>query len=530
MKASTRIWSACNGEVYNHVELRHRLEASGTSFLSETDCEVIPHLYAERGAEFVADLEGIFAGAIVDAESRTLLLYRDRFGARPLYYATGASWFAFCSEIKGLLALPMVRADVDPQALEEYLAFQMPLDDRTLFAGIRQIPAGTAITVHDDGGLRRLDLEPLEPTYSFASLEDAGDALRLTLDSAIRRQLYEPIGVNLSGGMDSGAIVATSAQHAALHTFAASFVPQPTDPDDAGADETAYAAALAAHCHTTHHEVLISASDFRNEFNRLIWHVEDLRMPMAFGGWRLSEFASKHVRVVFSGMGGDELFAGYVARYQQLLATEKRGWTDAYAGAWARRMTSVTDRSRALRTPVEPAIEVLRAQLDIGGRYSRESPLRQILNFEQRTFLQGLLLVEDRTSMAHGVEVRVPFIDSEVASLAASLPDEFLVSFEMDRGKLALREAMRPLLPEGWTTRPKQGFRVPESSWYRSDLRPWITETLVDVGNAGIGDVVSPSFIRQAAEDFLNGRSQRRHLVWSLLCLEAWFRLFVMRD
>lgn len=526
------VLSAVNGEIYNHHELRADLAQRGTLGVNDSDCDVVPNLYEQYGLAGLANMEGVYSGALVDLRTMTLVLFKDRFGSRPIYYIHNSQGIFFASEIKALLTLPSVGADLNHQAAVEYFAFQTPLQRHTLFAGINTLRPGEAL-LYANGQLRIRDIMYPRRSYAHLSFPEAVVHTRQALETAIGRQWRPGAGAYLSGGVDSNAIVATLAlQGKRPRTYTAAFSAESLDAYDAGGDESKCASHLASSYGVRHHKTRLSPKGLIKALPSIVWHLEDLRMPMSFGAWDISRQASAHNPVLFSGMGGDELFGGYVRRIAALASAgaSEASWLSAYSDMWGSRALTVDERERALRslgTKTElrsGPYEALREQFSWARSRYRHGPIGRLLALEQSFYLPGLLIVDDRMSMAHGVETRVPLIDYRLADIAETVPESFLVREGM--GKLLLRQAILDRVPRSIVFRPKQPFRVPEATWYRKDLASWVAESLLSK-QSRLREFFASDFLDEVLYTHFSGVRNRRHLIWSLLSFEYWCRIFL---
>ncbi|MBD0329901.1 MAG: asparagine synthase (glutamine-hydrolyzing) [Thermoleophilia bacterium] len=521
---------AYNGEIYNYLELVPLLEARGHRFHSRTDTEVLVHAYEEWGPACVHRLNGMFAFAIWDARRRELFLARDRFGIKPLYYAVDRGRLVFGSEIKSLLAAGHPRR-VSPEALNEYFAFQNLLSDRTLFDGVRLLPPGHTLTA-GAGGLRwdrYWDLG-FEPDDELGE-EEWAERVRAAFERVVTRQLISdvPVGSYLSGGMDSGSIAAVASRHVPrLMTFTGGFDLSSVTGIELVFDERADAEVVSREFRTEHYEMVMHAGDMAWVLPELIWHLEDLRVGMCYQNYYIARLASKFVKVALAGTGGDELFAGYPWRYELVEdVTDPDEFDRLYYGYWTR---LVPDAEKSAFFADDVFAEIVAAESPFDVYRETMAPVRQLdpvakaLYFEAKTFLHGLLLVEDRVSMAHSLEVRVPFLDDELVELAARIPARLK---HADRsGKRLLRRAMAPLLPRELVAKPKQGFSPPDQSWYRGPTMDYIREILLDERTLARG-WFKPEYVRRVLNEHLQGRVNHRLLIWSLLSFEWWNRLFL---
>ncbi len=549
-----------NGELYNYRELRGELERRGRCFRNKTDTEVVLNAYAAWGPRCVDRFNGMFAFAIWDRRLRELFLARDRYGIKPLYYAEAGSVVLFGSEIKSLLAHDGLAAAVSLPHLLEYFTFQNIFSDGTLFAGVKLLPAGHRMK------LREERVSPVPERYwdfnfqeSEANVSDQEylEELDRLFRQAVDRQLVAdvPVGAHLSGGMDSGSITALAAQvlpH--LNTFTVGFDMTSRVGLEVAVDERLKAETMSYQFQTEHYEAVLNASDMRRCLPALTWHLEDPRVGQCYPNYYLARLASRFVKVVLTGSGGDELFAGYPWRYYRAAVNSD---LDKYVGKYHRfwsRLIPDGLRSCFFAPHVWREVkdidtsEIFREELPSGrGPESPEEYVNHSLHLEAHTFLHGLFLVEDKLSMAHGLENRVPFMDNDLVEFAQRLPLRLKLHnlgavlalnedepspkteryFEKTRdGKLLLRRVMRRYIPDAVTNQVKQGFSGPDSSWFRSESMAYIREILFS-RNAAIYDFLEPAGVRDLVEDHLEGRQNRRLLLWSLLSFEQWCHTFL---
>lgn len=548
-----------NGEVYNFQKLRVQLEALGHQFHSQTDTEVVVHAYEVWGIDCVQRFNGMFAFAIWDARHRRLLLARDRYGIKPVYYTQVGNTFLFASEIKALLRHPTVQVDVCHEALSEYFTFQNILTDLTLFKGVHLLPPGCFLQV-DTQGVRRTrywDYQ-FDATGFTMSRAEAAESLYQLFEQAVVRQLVSdvPVGSYLSGGMDSGSITAVAARHIRrLSTFTGGFDLSSASGLELGFDERAASEVLANLFKTEHYEIVLHAGDMEYVLPSLIWHLEDLRVGQCYPNYYVARLAGRFVKVVLSGGGGDELFAGYPWRYYRGLNSDgARDYYQRYYAYWQR---LIPDEARPhffnaqtykdLRH-YEP-FAAFRGVFD-GHQPQLRSPddyVNASLYFEAKTFLHGLFVVEDKVSMAHGLETRVPFLDNDLVDFSLRLPPRFklrnlreaptvdedeqgkLRRYQQEPssdGKLILREAMSRLIPADVLTRAKQGFSAPDASWFRGESIDYINRLLRDP-KARLYEYLNPTYVHTILHQHSTGQHNHRLLIWSLLSFEWWCRLFL---
>jgi len=551
-----RIVIIYNGEIYNFRELARELTKLGWSFRTRSDTEVLIAGYAIWGIrELARRLDGMAAFALWDAAKRRLHLVRDRHGTKPLYLWRTANSLVFASEIKAFLAHPDFKVRVNDAALREYFTFQNLFRTHTLFAGVEHLPPATILTVDQDGERREIYWD-----YEFGRTEAIGEAeavaeLDRLMAQAVERQLVAdvPVGAYLSGGMDSGTLVALAHPHVPrMQTFTAGFEMSQVDGIEASFDERRAAEMMAYHCKTEHYEQVINAGDIRWALPRVVWHLEDLRLGMSYPNYYIARLASKFVKVCFSGAGGDELFGGYPWRYYRVFrALDRDDYLKSYYGFW-QRLTSIEDRTAMFGASPggeDEMFDVFRSVYTDADRLVCDTPEDHIANalyFECRTFLSSLLLVGDKLSMASGLEVRFPFLDNALVDFAMRLPVrhklsdlEQMLSVDEDAvrkkllardafagGKSCLRQAMAHVLPPAIMERRKQGFSSPEASWYRGENAEYVRDTLLGA-NLTSSEFIDPDFTRRKVEEHLAGKANHRLLIWSLLSFEHWCRIFL---
>jgi asparagine synthase (glutamine-hydrolysing) len=550
-----------NGEIYNFRELRVELERAGHVFRSRTDTEVLVHGYEEWGDGVLDRLNGMFAFALWDRRSRRLLLARDRYGIKPLYYARVGETLLFGSEIKSFIDVPGFRVQLSRQHLLEYFTFQNIFSDGTLFAGVKLLPAAHRLVV--DLAARTVDVAAYWD-FHFRE-EDGGESDEEYLEEldrlfrqAVERNLVSdaPIGAYLSGGMDSGSITAIAAAGVPwLSTFTGGFDLTSASGLELAFDERRKAEAMSYLFKTEHYETVLKAGDLERSLPALTWHLEDPRVGQSYPNYYIARLASKFVKVVLSGSGGDELFAGYPWRYYRAVVNDDfEHYVEKYYRFWHRLLPN-----RYMPDLFAPAvwadvkdvrtIDIFREALPdhVHPPASPEEYVNYSLYLEARTFLAGLLLVEDKLSMAHSLETRVPYLDNDLVEFAQRLPVrlklrnlEHVVQlnenepgpktaryFEQTRdGKLLLRRAMERYIPNTVTDQVKQGFSGPDATWFRGESIDYV-RSIIDDPNALMYEFLQPKTVRALVDDHLSGRENRRLLLWSLLSFENWCRTFL---
>ena len=556
-----------NGEIYNFEEMKKELIARGHVFRSRTDIEVLVHAYEEYGDAFLGKIRGMFALALWDTRTHTLLAARDRAGEKPLYYALTDSGLVLASEIKALLVRPEVSRDLDIEALDQFLTYEYVIAPRTLFAAVKKLPAAHYLT-YRDGQVTVTRYWDAAATEVRAWEEgEAAEALRTVLAKAVSSQLMAdvPLGVFLSGGIDSSAIVALMSEAPArrngpVNTFSMGF-------EDGSYDELPYAREVAQRFGTCHREGTVRP-DLVELFEKLVVHLDEPFADVSlFPTYLLSQITRQHVKVALSGDGGDELFGGYDTYAAERLARQlarilpraampalaglvglfppserKKGlvnkvrrFTQGLVDAPAtiehyRWMTFLSaDAKKRLYAPAlqqalvgsdvyRPVRECLRAP-------SGDDLLNRQLYADLSVYLADDILVKvDRMSMATSLETRAPFLDVDVMELAFSMPGHLKI-----RGterKYVLRRALRGLLPDSVLTRGKEGFSIPMKNWLRGSLAPLMDELLASERIAQRG-WFNPLDVRRRVAEHKAGRENHAHTLFSLMVLERWAQEFL---
>jgi asparagine synthase (glutamine-hydrolysing) len=550
------IWLVFNGEIYNYRELRAELEAAGHAFYTSSDTETIVHAYEEWGEGAFSRLRGMFGIALWDRPRRTLLLARDRAGIKPLHYTEHGGRLYFGSEIKSLLAAGAVDRAIDLEALDHYLSFLYAPRDRSLFKGVRKLPPGHFLRWQDGRAqiTKYWEISAAEPFRGSA--DDAARALRGVLADAVRSHMVSdvPLGAFLSGGVDSSIVVGLMAEASdqPVQTFSIGF-------DEPQFDELEHARKVAQHFGTEHHEFVVRP-DGLSILDRLVGHFDEpFADSSAIPTWYVSEIARRHVTVVLSGDGGDELFGGYdrylphprVAQFDSLPVPGAR----AIAGAlWpvlphgargknflrhvsrddnGRYLDSVAffqpDEKDALYAPdVRRALSRWSAEEALGAQFTRFAALpahSRMMRFDFETYLpEDVLTKVDRMSMAHSIESRVPLLDNEVIDFAATLPSHFKIA--NGRRKHVLKEAVRTLLPAGIVDRKKQGFGVPLGVWFRGGLTDVFSDVLRSARTRQRG-YFEAAFVDRLLQEHLSGRRDHTLRLWQLMVFELWHRQYL---
>jgi asparagine synthase (glutamine-hydrolysing) len=546
-----------NGEIYNYRELKAELEIEGFRFQSQSDTEVLLYAITAWGLKALDKLNGMFAFGLWDKQDQKLLLVRDRYGIKPLYYALTDNTLAFGSEQKAILAQPGFSRKLDKDALLEYFTFQNIFTDKTLVQGIKMFPAGY-YGIFDLSKPSR-DLE-LTQYWDFNFREPTGKvdkrAYQEELDrlfrQAVNRQLVTDVelGSYLSGGIDSGSITAIAAQsNPYMKTFTCGFDLTSASGLELAFDERMKAEYLSYCFKTEHYEIVLKSGDMERVMPKLAWHLEEPRVGQSYPNYYAAKLASKFVKVVLSGVGGDELFGGYPWRYYRAVVNNDfEHYIDKYYQFWQRLIPN--NEIQQVFSPIWKDVKNLWTRdifRDVFRHHSEhlnapEDYINHSLYFEAKTFLHGLLVVEDKLSMAHGLESRVPFLDNDLVDFAMQCPVALKLNnlaevvrmnenepgskgakyFSRTRdGKQILRDVMNLNIPSDVAKAEKQGFSGPDASWFKGESIDFVRRTLLS-DNALIYEVLDRHAVRKLIEQHLNGEQNRRLLIWSLLNVESY--------
>ena len=560
------IWIVFNGEIYNHADVRTELEAAGHRYRTRSDTETIVHAYEQWGDACVERLRGMFAFAIWDAPRRRLLLARDRLGVKPLYWALTRGRLLFGSEIKAILESRLVKPTANESRLPEQLSTRYLSGSETLFKGIERLLPGHTLVFQDGAVTTRCywDVPVGRQDDEIARLSD-GDAVarfRALLEESVRIRLMAdvPLGMFLSGGLDSSAIAALMASMTdrPLRTFSVAF-------KDRAFSELDYARQVSTAIRAEAHEIVIDDRDFFGALPKMIWHEDEpIAHPSSVPLYFVSMLARDHVKVVLTGEGSDELLAGY-GKYPRALVNWRaaaaygvvpapvRTWI---AGAVVPRLPARLHRFAArsfLTMPRTPeamffdnfAAIGLRRQRSLlrppfagaapeqaygsSRRYydapnGRSTVLDRLLYTDLKTYLVELLMKQDQMSMAASIESRVPFLDHRLVEFAAALPPR--LKLRGFRTKWILREAVRSILPREILSRPKMGFPVPFGMWMRGGWSGLAREILLDPRSRQRG-IIDPAAVERLIEAHASGQADGADALWSLMNLELWYRTFI---
>jgi len=555
------VWIVFNGEIYNYQELRELLLTKGHVFKTNSDTEVIVHLYEEFGEGCVEKLRGMFAFAIWDDRQDVLFIARDRLGIKPLYYYLSDKALIFASEIKAILADPEVKREVDPMMIDRLLTFNFLPGEETLLRNVRKLSPGFYMVVRRNKTEIRQYWD-LHPSPSTLSLADAETQLDARLEEVVRLHMISdvPVGFLLSGGFDSTALlsIATGMTPYPISSFTVGFA-------DAGfADERPYARLAAERFKSVHHEITITAKDFENFLPKYVWHMEEpVCEPPAVAMYYVSRLARDSVKVLISGEGGDEAFAGYPI-YRNLLWLERlkkalgplNGSASAtlsfanqflhshkiekygplldmpleshyYSGLsspfrfFNQHAGELYSKDFARQVTKEHSLSVIQKYLQNGGT---NDLVNRMLYIDIKTWLaHDLLLKADKMTMANSIELRVPFLDHELLEFSASLPGSYKVHGSTT--KYIAKRVLNKRIPREIVERKKVGFPVPYAAWLRTNLRDWLRDILLDRETLARGYFQKACIERLISEDLSRGGYSKE--LFSLAVLELWHREFL---
>lgn len=548
-----------NGEVYNYLGLRRELEKERCNFRTNSDTEVVFQALIRWGPDAVLKFNGMFALGMWDRQTGLLFLARDRYGIKPLYISQQGSRFMFASEQRAMLAVNDFRRTIDRDALFEYFCFQNIFSNRTFLKDIEMFPAGHHAVINTNEKTPVLHADRywdynFDDSLAGTSTPDLEAELSRLFETAVHRQLVAdvPVGSYLSGGIDSGGIAAiASKQQPGLPTFTCGFDLSEAAGIELAFDERAEAAELAARLGTQHHELLLHSGDMEACLPTVARHMEEPRVGQSYPNYLIAGLAQQHVKVVLTGTGGDELFGGYPWRYHRGSGVSSLDqFIDGYFASWQRLVPEAVLGSffspiandvshlspRSLLASVFPPTNLpLETQADF---------VNWCLYFEARTFLHGLLVVDDKLAMAHGLEVRVPFLDNDLVDFAMRCPASSKIR-DLDRrlpmdenqtgskqrlyfqrtneGKTLLRSTLSSLLGESVAYRPKQGFSSPDASWFKGASLRFVEQRLLN-NSSPVYQYLDAKTTQHLVNDHLLGRQNRRLLIWSLLNFDEWLR------
>jgi len=552
-----------NGELYNYREIREDLERKGHTFTTKSDTEILPHLYDEYGEDLVDHLNGMYAFSLWDSRNKKLIIARDRFGEKPLYYGVFDGKLLYASEPKAILAHPSVKSELDLNSLRQYLSFDYVPAPNSIYKGISKLPAAHMLTV-ENGEIkvrRYWNMSWAESPAESQSRKE--DELRKLLSDAVRMRLVAdvPLGILLSGGIDSSTVAAFAVQHATerVKTFSIGF-------EEDSFDETKYARQVAKHLNTEHYEEKLSATTAGDLISEIgTWLDEPMSDGSLIPTFLLAQFVRKHVTVALGGDGGDELFAGYpmyhahnvAQKYLAIPAFLRNGVIEPIV----RRLPVSTDNMsfdyKAKRFIRAANLDLVERHHTWFGSFAAESQSRLLskdvlaattgniyqgpidaladcdatTDIEKMQYLdinyylaEDILTKVDRAAMAVSLETRAPFLDPRIGQFAAALPLEYKLSGKS--GKHILKLAMADMLPANILNRPKKGFGIPIATWLRGRLRPLIEEML-DEKRLNEQGLFNAKYVRGLIDEHLNNRASHHKELWTLLVFQLWHDNFL---
>ncbi|HEV2547572.1 MAG TPA: asparagine synthase (glutamine-hydrolyzing) [Stellaceae bacterium] len=551
------VWITYNGECYNYAALAAKLRAQGVRFRSHSDTEVILRLYEARGAAFLREIDGMFALAIWDSRRNLLLLARDRLGIKPLFYFADERHLAFASEMKALLGNPAAPNTIDLAALGDFLHLLSIPDPLCIFAGIKKLLPGHYLEVTPAGVVDRSYWEIAIAPDAAMTFDAASHEFERRFERAVASHLVAdvPVGAFLSGGVDSSSIVAVAAPlvRDPVETFSITF------PGLEEFDESRYAAMVATHCGARHHEFNLAPA-LVEALPKIAWHADEpFAVSSSFALYFIAGLARRHVKVVLSGDGGDEVFAGYVWRHVDFAEpppllqsicgrvarlVRSQPLQRLIPSAWRRHFETMGSESRRYINTFcnfsggelddlldgSVANDVARAwdgnivERCFNGARSPEQLARKLYTDVKTTLVSEMLTKVDRMTMAHGLEARVPFLDHQLVEWAFTVPGRH--KLEGSEGKRLVKKAMEPHLPREILYRRKQGFNVPLKLWMRGELREFVRDSLSEGAIARRG-IFRPREVTALFDSHFSGKVDASNKIFSLLMLELWHQAFV---
>ncbi len=555
---SKNIWLSYNGEIYNFLEIKQELEHIGYQFFTKSDTEVIIYAYIAWGIECIKHFNGMFAFVLYDNFAKKVFFARDRYGIKPLYYAFDSHQnIIFSSENKAIIEYAKYLKKIDYEALLEYFTFQNIFTNKTFFADIKLLEAGHYIEID----LCKRDIQKhqywdfcFHETLLLKDENEYKEELERLFKQAVKRQLIAdvPVGAYLSGGIDSGGICAVASQLLPfLNTFTIGFDLTSAKGVELGFDERQISEYLSYLFQTEHYEMVLKSGDMERCLNAFTYHLEEPRVGQSYPNYYAAKLASRFVKVVLSGCGGDELFGGYPWRYHSSMQCKNfEEYIDQYYFLWQRLVPNA--ELKKLFAPIYDKVQhvwtkdIFRQVLQTRQihAHSKEDYINNSLYFEAKTFLHGLLMVEDKLSMAHSLEVRVPFLDNELVDFAEKIPLSFKLSSLQDitinennlkekqalrfqksnDGKKILRTMLEHFVPKDITQAVKKGFSSPDSSWFEGESMEFIKKKLFDK-NAIIFEFLDYNTCTELIAQHLYGKQNKRLLIWSLLNFHEWCNL-----
>jgi len=553
ISADSRYVITYNGELYNYAELRIELEKKGYRFRTQSDTEVVLNALIEWKEKALIKFNGIFALAFYDTRTRKILVARDRCGVKPLYLFEKDGYLAFASEQKAILRLQGFEVNLDVEALYEYMTFQNIFTNKTFVKGITLFPAGHFLEIYVDErsprqAIQYWDFEFQENEHKTE--DEYIEEFQEIFSRSVKSQMLADVevGAYLSGGIDSTSITAIAAQMRQIKTFTIGFENNTNIDEDIAYDERVNSKLIATALNTEHYEYALKPSDIEECLDNLIDSIEEPRIGQSYPNYYAAKLASKHVKVVLSGAGGDELFGGYPWRYFRGNKTESfQDYVDQYYLYWQRLLPN--SELKKLFSPVKNRVSHVWTRDIFEGVFNNHKTeiktqndfVNNALYFESKTFLHSLLILEDKISMSFGLESRIPFLDNDMVDFATKLPIKYKIRnleshYRIDEnatdnkrmtfydktrdGKLLVRKALPALVPDFVKNDVKRGFTSPDLLWFRNENRDFIVKTILNKKNK-IYDLFDFNQVMKYVTDYFEERSNNRLLIWSLLYLSV---------
>lgn len=542
-----------NGEIYNYLELKKILKSNGFKFYSSSDTEVVLNSIIHWGDKAIEKFNGMFSFILYDKHLNEITLARDRYGIKPLYYYNSPTLTAFASEQKAILNLHNFNKTLDYEALYEYFTFQNILTDKTLEKNIKNFPPGNIAKF-------KINLNEFKIRqywdYNFNNskvikYEDALNELEYLFANAVKKQLISDVEISsyLSSGVDTSSISSIASKNLNnLKTFTCGFDMNSSSGIEVFFDERDKAKKISESINSDHKELIVNSKDMENSLEKLVYHLEEPRVGQSYPNYLIAQHVSKYSKVVLSGTGGDELFAGYPWRYINDSSGQFNNFVDNYYLKWQRLVNNTT--LKKLFDPVSDKVKKVWTR-DIfskiyNGTKNKDQIVNNCLYFEAKTFLSGLLTVEDKLSMAHGLEVRVPFLDNDLVDFALNCPIEYKIDSQKNQkdfdentignkkniyfnktnnGKLILRQVLSKFVNKEVAMQNKQGFSGPDSSWFKHDSYEFINDKILNK-KALIYDHMDHNIVKNLINEHISGKVNRRLLLWSLLYFETYLNVF----
>ena len=547
-----------NGEIYNYKEIRNELENLGFVFTGDSDTEVLLYSIIQWKENALLKFNGMFSFAFWDNNEQSLLLARDRYGIKPLYYAFQENLFIFASEQKSIISHPRFNRRLNKKALLEYFTFQNIFTDQTLLQDIKILPSGHFLKFdlkNNSFDIRMYWDYKFEEIYQSKDIREYSEELDRLFRQAVKRQLIGDVelGSYLSGGMDSGSISAIASNYFKnLKSFTIGFDLSSASGLELAFDERSKAESMSARFKTEHYEMVLKSGDMERCIKDLAWHLEEPRVGQSYPNYYASKLASKFVKVVLSGTGGDEMFGGYPWRYYRAINSSNfEDYIDRYYLYWQRLVSN--SEIKKLFQPINDEIkDVWTRDIFRNVFLTHENELKTIedyinhsLYLESKTFLHGLFVVEDKLSMAHGLETRVPFMDNDIVDFAMKCPVRFKLNnyvnikrinenkhgykksdyfAKTNDGKKILRSVMENYIPNEIINSKKQGFSSPDASWFKGESIEFVKRILLDE-KAIIYNFLDKKEAKKLINQHLIGDKNRRLLIWSLINVNQWMDL-----